>query len=128
MLLPIGMFLLPQSVNAANLEGLWATNVEACKELFVKKGNATYLASDADLHGSGFVVSGNIIRGKIATCKITSTEEDGKTVHLRTTCATDISVSSNQFDLKILDNDKIVRSIPGIPEMDTPYFRCPSNN
>ena len=126
-LLPVFAVLLPQAAVAANLDGSWATNLDACKDIFVKKGNAVSLARDADLYGSGFVISGNMVRGKIATCKITSMKEAGKTIHVRSTCATDISVSNNQFDLKILDKDKLIRAVPGVPEMDTPYYRCPDS-
>ena len=114
-------------VYAADINGAWTTDADACKKMFVKKGNRISLASDADIYGSGFVIDGTTIRGKIATCKITSLKEDGSTLHLNAACATDIMVSNNQFDLKMVDNNKLVRAFPGIPEMDTPYYRCPSD-
>ena len=113
--------------NAADINGAWTTDVAACKKIFVNKGNRISLTSDADLYGSGFVVDGTMICGKIATCKITSLKEDGSTLHLNAACATDIMMSSNQFDLKMVDNNKLVRAFPGIPEMDTPYYRCPAD-
>lgn len=112
------------SAHAANLDGSWSTDRAACGQLFVKKGSQTHLARDADIHGSGFVIDGTMIRGKIANCKITSRRDVGRTVHVRAACATDVAVSDSTFDLKVIDDDQVVRSVPGIPEMDTPYYRC----
>lgn len=112
------------SSYAADIDGSWSTDRGACGQLFVKKGSQTHLARDADIHGSGFVIDGATIRGKIATCKVTSRRQVGSIVHVRAACATDVAISSSAFDLKVVDDDQIVRRVPGIPEMDTPYYRC----
>jgi hypothetical protein len=111
-------------VAAASIDGDWVTDLGACKKVFVKKGGQSYLARDADLYGSGFVISGTTIRGKLATCKITSLKEEGATVRVRAACATDIMLSDNQFELTMQGADKLVRAFPGVPEMDTPFYRC----
>lgn len=113
------------AADAADINGAWSTNVDACSKVFIKKGNQAYLAKDADMYGSGFVVDGTTVRGKIATCKVTSRKDDGATIHLQAACATDIIVSSNQVDLKMIGQDQLIRIVPGIPEMDTHYYRCP---
>jgi hypothetical protein len=110
---------------AADLSGRWVTSLDACDKMFVIRGGHAYLAPDADIHGSGFVVDGTIIRGKMATCKITSRRDQSQIIHLQGTCATDILVSNNKVDLKMIDQNKLMRTVPGIPEMDTPYYRCP---
>jgi hypothetical protein len=109
---------------AASLDGAWATNASTCKQVFTKKGKDVVLAREADFYGSGFVIDGSTIRGKMATCKVTSRKEEGTTVRFSASCATDISISRNEFDLKILDDNKVMRSFPNFPEMDTPYYRC----
>jgi len=113
------------AAQAANINGVWVTNAAACGKMVVKKGKQTVLAPDSDLYGSGFVVDGSVIRGKIATCKITSRKDDGATIHLTGTCATDITVTTNQLDIKMVDDNTLFRMVPGIPELDTLYYRCP---
>ena len=111
--------------NAAELDGSWATDIDTCEKIFVNRGGQNYLASDADIYGSGFVVTGNTIRGKIATCKISARKMIGSTIQLKTTCATDITIMNNNFELKFVDDNKLIRNVPGIPELSTPYYRCP---
>jgi hypothetical protein len=111
--------------QAVSLDGAWAQNASTCKNIFVKKGKQTFLSPRADFYGSGFVIDGNTIRGKMAMCKITSRKEEGDVVQLQAACATDISMSNNRFGLKIVDDNKIIRMFPDVAELDTPYYRCP---
>jgi hypothetical protein len=115
---------LTATAAAHDLDGAWVTSIDSCDKVFVKKGRLTLLAPDADFYGSGFVVDGTTIRGKLATCRITSLRQDGQAVHIRAACATDIMLSNNEFVLTRVEGDKLVRAFPGIPEMDTPYYRC----
>jgi hypothetical protein len=115
----------PAPGSAAELDGVWATSPEACQSMFVKRGNEISFSEKADFYGSGFIFSGNTIRGKIAVCKIQSTKQRGATKNIKATCATDISVSTNNFALRKIDDNKLVRSILGVPELDTTYVRCP---
>jgi hypothetical protein len=110
--------------DAADISGAWTTDASACNKVFSKKNGTISLTRKADLYGSGFVIDGNRIRAKIASCRITSRKDDGATVHLVASCATDIMLSSVQFTLKVIDQNKIARSYPGIPELETPYERC----
>jgi hypothetical protein len=110
--------------GAFDINGAWATDADACRKVFVKSGDTVRFAKNADLHGSGFVIAGNRIRGKIANCAIKVRKDDGQTVNLAATCSTDVAVQTVQFTLKILGDDSMSRMFPGIPELETPYFRC----
>jgi len=114
------------AASTRDFDGAWSTSAEACPNIFVKRGGQIYLSERADLFGSGFVVAGSIIRGKIATCKVTSIKRTGAAVDLRTVCTTDITTISNSFKLRLVDANRVVRSVPEIPELDTPYVRCPA--
>ncbi len=113
------------ATQAASVDGAWVTNPSACNQVFVKKGGKINFTRAADMYGSGFIVEGDKLRGKIATCKVKARKEDGDTVNILATCATDIMFSDNQFSLKIVDQNKITRIFPGLPELKTDYFRCP---
>jgi hypothetical protein len=51
-------------------------------------------------------------------------KEDGDRMQLLASCATDIMFSDNQFSLEIVDQNTIARVFPGMPELNTNYFRC----
>jgi hypothetical protein len=112
------------AAEAAGVDGAWVTDADACKKVFVKTGNRISFAKKADLHGSGFVIEGNRIRGKIANCTVKARKQDGETVHLGAACSTDVAVETVQFTLKLDGEDRIIRMFPGLSELDTPYFRC----
>lgn len=120
----VAMAVCGYSAEAADFSGLWVSNPSACNKVFIKKGGEIRFADDADLYGSGFIIDGDQIQGKMATCKIRARKEDGDTVHLLSSCATDIMFSDNQFSLKIVDQNKISRVFPGMSELNTDYFRC----
>jgi hypothetical protein len=111
--------------RAADAEGAWANNADACQKLFQKKGDGLSFANDSDLYGSGFIVEKHRIRGKTAVCTIKLRKQDGDTVNIAATCSTDVAVETVHFAFKIVNDNKIVRLYPGLPELDTPYERCP---
>ena len=121
----ISLAIAPSRGGAADLDGLWSTNPDTCKDIFVKRGNDVVFSDKADMYGSGFIISGKTIRGKIAVCKVQSMKKSGPTTNIRAACATDISISTNNFGLRMMEDNKLIRSIPGVPELDTSYFRCP---
>lgn len=110
--------------HAINLNGAWANDASACDKVFARKGGKISVSKNADSYGSGFVIDGNRIRGKVASCTITSRKEDGATVQLIAACSTDVALSPTQFSLKVEDDNRITRLFPGIAEMSTPYVRC----
>ena len=61
----------------------------------------------SDLYGSGFIIEGNRIRGKAASCTIKSRKEDGSTVRLSASCSTNVAVEVMEFNLKIIDDDTV---------------------
>ena len=110
--------------HAADITGVWATNASDCGKVFSKKGTTISHRKDGDLYGSGFIIEGNRIRGRTATCRITSRKEDGATVHLVASCATDILLSSVQLSVKVIDQNRIARIFVGLPELEAVYERC----
>jgi hypothetical protein len=111
---------------AIDLTGAWATDAGACAKVFVKKGNRTAFRPDSDMFGSGFIMEGSRIRGRMATCTVTKTKEDGGMLHMLAACATDIMLSNVQLSVKVEDDNKITRIFPGIEGMELTYYRCPA--
>lgn len=112
-----------QAVAADEIEGAWATDEEHCAKVFEKKNGRTVLAPDSDLYGGGFVIDGNRITGKMATCTIKNQKKDGDTVHLLASCATDIMFSTVPFSLR-LGNGQLTRLFPGMDNIQITYRRC----
>jgi hypothetical protein len=113
----------PQA-GAFELSGAWATDADLCNRIFAKKGNETVFAELSDLYGSGFVINGNRIMGKAAQCTIESRKEDGDGLVLAAGCATSIMTQNTRFNLKIIDDTTIVRTIEEVPGMSLKYARC----
>jgi len=113
-------------LRAFDLTGLWITDVSACDKVFSVQGGKASIRKDSDLFGSGFIVEGNRIRGRMASCTIKTRKEDGSILNLITACATDIMLSDVQFSVKVVDDNRITRIFPGIEGMELDYFRCPA--
>jgi hypothetical protein len=113
--------------GAVDLSGAWASSADECSNVFVRRGRAKQIEFTAlsDQHGGGFIVESDRLRGKFARCKIKSRKEDGDTVNIIASCATDIMLSNVQFSLKMLEPNKISRIFPGIEDMAISYHRCP---
>jgi len=78
----------------------------------------------SEVHGGGFIVEADRLIGRSATCTIKSRKDDGERVNILAGCATDIMLSSVQFDLKVVDQNKITRLFPGMEDMEIHYYRC----
>ena len=117
--------LLSSTANAVDLNGAWANDPSVCKQVFEKKNKTISITRNSDNYGSGFIIEGNQIRGKIAKCTIKSRKEDGPLLQLIASCSTDVALSTVQFSLRIDDENKLTRGFPGIPEMALSYVRCP---
>jgi hypothetical protein len=113
------------AANAVDLNGAWANDMAVCNKIFERKNNTISMTRDSDMHGSGFIIAGNEIRGKVATCTIKSRKEDGSILQLVATCSSDVALSTVQFSLQIDSENQMTRVYPGIPEMAMPYVRCP---
>ena len=114
------------SAHSFDLNGAWANDPSICDKIFVKQNAKLAMTKDADNYGSGFIVDGNQVRGKIATCNIKSRKEDAGLVHLITSCSTDVALQTVQMSFKIDSENQITRIFPGVPEMSTSYTRCPT--
>ncbi|MBR1157229.1 hypothetical protein [Bradyrhizobium sp. JYMT SZCCT0428] len=122
----IGPLIVASAAQSRDLTGAWVTDAGACKKIFTGSGAKLAFAKDADVYGSGFVYEKNRLRGKIATCLIKTPKEDGDVLHLIASCSTDVALATVQFSLKIDNENKITRLFPGMQELKTEYFRCPS--
>jgi hypothetical protein len=123
----VGLSLLSSPSHALDLNGAWATDAADCQKIFVKKGNAISFRPQSELHGGGFIIDGNTIRGKAAKCVIKARREDGEIIHLMAACATDIMLSNVQFSLRVVNENKVSRIFPGMEGMELAYDRCDAN-
>jgi hypothetical protein len=112
--------------QAFELTGLWATDSDACDKIFSTKGKKTSFKKDSDLFGSGFIVEGKRIKGRMATCTVKSTKEDADKIHMMLGCATDIMLQNIQFSVQVVDDNRITRIFPGVDGMELSYVRCPA--
>jgi hypothetical protein len=114
------------SALSIDLNGVWASDTEVCNKIFDSKGKRTVFRRNSDVHGSGFIIDGQFIRGRAATCKIIKTRKDAEVIHMLSSCATDVMLSNVQLSVKVLDDNKINRIFPGMADMTITYFRCPA--
>jgi hypothetical protein len=121
-----GCLLPPLGANAFELTGAWATSADQCTKVFVRQGAKLGFTEMSDVFGGGFIVDGNEIIGKFARCRIKTKKESGANINLIAACASDIMLSTVQFNLKELDANSLVRLFPGIEDMEIRYHRCPS--
>lgn len=112
------------SARAADLDGAWTNDRDNCAKVFTKQGDKITLSTNADFYGSGFVIDGNIIRGKSAICKIKSMSQKGNKIAISAACATDVMLSDTRFSVTLGPDGRLTRSFPGMPEMTMDYFRC----
>jgi hypothetical protein len=120
----VAIVLCAAPAGAIDLIGAWATDAAQCTKVFEKKGNQITFSELSDLYGSGFVIEGDRIRGKAATCTIKSRKEEGDTLHLLANCASEIMLQTVQFSLKVLTKDSISRIFPAMEGMSINYYRC----
>ncbi len=125
-LLTLAAFGFSASANAAGIYGVWASEASSCDKIFTRRGNQTSFATDSDSYGSGLIIEGKRITGKMGRCVIGNVKRERNTFHLFSLCASDISEEPLQVSLRLISENKITRIFPDIPEMETEYFRCPS--
>jgi hypothetical protein len=117
---------LPECAGAVELTGAWTPDADKCDKVFVRRGRAKQIdfAEFSGVHGGGFIIEADQLRGKFVKCKIKNRKEEGGSLNLIAGCATDIMLSNVQFVLKIVDDDNITRVFPGIEGMEVKYHRC----
>jgi hypothetical protein len=114
----------PSHAAAVELTGAWATDSHDCNNVFVRRGQNITFGQYPGIHGGGFIIEADRLRGKHATCKIKTRKEDGDRLNLIAECAGDIMYSNVQFVLKSVDENTLVRVFPGIDGIDVTYHRC----
>ena len=124
--LPVGAVWFAAQAQAIELDGLWSSDPALCDKIFVKKGKQVSFSPLSDLYGSGFIIEGNRIRGKIARCTIKSRKQDGDSLQLAATCSTTIAAQDLEFSLKTIDDNTVARLFPGSSAMQVNFHRCPS--
>jgi hypothetical protein len=112
--------------EALELNGAWASDEDNCAKVFARQGARLGFTDNSDVYGGGFIVDGDQIIGKFARCRIKARKDAGTSVNLIAACATDMMLSSVQFNLKQLDADSLVRTFPGMEDMEIRYHRCPA--
>jgi len=110
--------------QAFELTGAWATHTDLCSQMFTKKDGRVAYTELSDLFGSGFIIDGDRITGKAATCTIKSKKQEGNNLELAAACASSIMTQDVKFNLKIIDDNTIARSFPEISGMSINYSRC----
>ena len=117
---------LPECATAVELTGAWAADADKCDKVFVRRGRAKQIdfAAFPGVHGGGFIIDADQLRGKFAKCRITKRIEEGPSLNLLAACATDIMLSNVQFVLKAVDDDTVTRVFPGMDGMEVKYHRC----
>jgi hypothetical protein len=112
--------------RAIDFTGAWATSAEECKNVFVRKGKANQItfAPMSEVHGGGFIAEPNRLIGRTAKCTIKAKKDDGQTVNIVASCATDIMLSTVQFQLNVVNQGKVRRLFPGMEDMEIFYYRC----
>jgi hypothetical protein len=111
--------------HSENLNGAWANDLSVCSKIFIKKHNRISFSENADFYGSGFIINGRELIGKLGKCHVTSQKIHGTKIEMSAECATDIAFSSDKFGLRIDGHDQITRFFPSMPGMDMKYYRCP---
>lgn len=110
--------------QSTNIDGAWADKAATCGKVFEKTGDRISLRKDSDAFGNGFVIDGNRIIGKLATCNIKARKQDGDTIHLVTVCSTTVAFEHMQITLKMDGPDRMTQIFPGVPELAVTYERC----
>jgi hypothetical protein len=122
---PAGAMWFAAQAQAIDLNGRWSSDPALCDKVFIKKGKQVAFSPLSDLYGSGFIIDGNRIRGKIARCTIKSRKQDGDTLLLAATCSTTIAPQEMEFSLKTVDDNTVSRQFPGSSAMQVNFHRCP---
>lgn len=112
--------------RAYDLTGAWATTVDQCEKIFVKKGDQITFTQFSEEFGGGFVADARQLRSKTTRCTIKSSKETGDTIDIQAACATDIMASSMKLRMKFLDDNRVYRIFPDpdMAGMELTYYRC----
>ena len=116
--------LLAAPVQAFDLNGQWATDPDLCSKIFTRKGKEIVFSPLSDLYGSGFMVDGGRLRGKLGRCTVKSRSEDGATIDMAAGCTSSIAAQDMQIRLKVIDDNTVARLFPGLSGLEVNFHRC----
>ena len=123
----LGVYLaMPGKAAAFDLNGAWASDIDNCAKVFVRKDARITFTEMSDVFGGGFIIEGDQITGKFARCRIKAKKDDGATINLVAACASDIMLQNVQFSLREVDANTVIRMFPGMAGMEIKYARCPA--
>ena len=120
------MFTASQRAAAFDLNGAWALKADQCSKVFTRKGRANQVGFTnlSGAFGGGFIAEPDRLRSKFDTCSVKAHKEDGQDINLVVACSKGLMFTTVQFFLKVIDDQTIMRSFPGIEGMDITYHRC----
>lgn len=119
-----GTVVLSGDASAFDLNGAWAGDADNCSKVFVRKGGRVNFTEMSDVYGGGFIIDGDQITGKFASCRIKARKDDGQDINLIAACATDIMLQNVQFSLRQTDANTVSRFFSGMEGMEIKYSRC----
>ena len=119
-----GTIALAGEARAFDLNGAWASDADNCGKVFVHKGGRVNFTEMSDVYGGGFIIDGDQITGKFASCRIKARKDDGQDINLIAACATDVMLQNVQFSLRETDANTVSRFFSGMEGMEIKYSRC----
>jgi len=122
--LVFGTALLAPPAQAFDLNGQWATDPDLCSKIFERKGKEIVFSPLSDLYGSGFMVDGGRLRGKLGRCTVKSRSEDGANIDMAAGCTSSIAAQDMQIRLKVIDDNTVARLFPGLSGLEVNFHRC----
>jgi hypothetical protein len=114
----------PASTEAADLNGAWTDDANACAKVFTRKDNKLAFTRDADLHAGGLIVQGKQITGTFQKCTVKSFHDDGPNLKVVAACSDGVAVSDVAFDVTITGANTITLSSKVPVPVEMLYVRC----
>jgi hypothetical protein len=112
------------SAEAADLNGAWTDDADACAKVFTKKNNKLAFTRDADLHAGGLIVQGRKISGTFQKCTVKSFHNEEPNLKVIAACSDGVAISDVAFDVKITGKNTITLSSKEPVPVEMPYVRC----
>ena len=110
--------------GAIDLNGQWATDPDLCSKIFTKKGKDIAFAPLSDLYGSGFIVDGKSMRGKLGRCTVKSRTDEGANIDMAAACTSSIAAQDMQLRFNVVDDNTVSRVFPGLSGLEVSFHRC----
>src|SRR6266536_4625008 len=99
LLVLLGTVSFSPSIQAADLNGAWASDASVSSKVFVKNGNKISFTPDAELYGAWLIVEGNRATGAFQKCNVKSMKDDGVNVHGTQGCVDQFGEGTTNFEV-----------------------------